>query len=120
MIPITQTRTGERGNCMRACLASILELPLAVVPEFDQRTDELFYADINRWLRGKALEYRQVPLTVKPIGYSTIEGASPRGGQHGCVAKDGVLVWDPHPLDGTGRGLVEPQRYGLLLPLESK
>jgi hypothetical protein len=46
--------------------------------------------------------------------YTTIEGISPRGGQHACVALNGRLIWDPHPEDQTGRGLVKAEVYGLL------
>lgn len=35
MIPVFQTRTGteELGNCLEACLASILEIPLSRIPD---------------------------------------------------------------------------------------
>ena len=119
MIPITQTRTGENGNCVSACLASILELPLQLVPDFAAETDsdDEFFAAVDKWLAGKGLCYRHWPIGgLAPVGWHTIEGISPRGGQHAVVAQNGKPVWDPHPKDGTGRGLVKPRWYGMLEP----
>jgi len=110
---VVQTRTGEDGNCFAACLASILDLPLEAVPEMS--TDDQAER-ANDFLAGYGLSYRRAFIDgKKPDGYSTIEGISPRGGMHACVAHDGELLWDPHPIeDGTGQGLVEPRYYGLL------
>jgi hypothetical protein len=115
---VVQTRTGADGNCLNACLASILELPLRAVPEFGDD----WAAEVNDFLSKYGLAYRRAPVDgAKPSGYSTIEGVSPRGGLHACVAYDGELAWDPHPIeDGTGQGLVEPRYYGLLEPLQGR
>lgn len=115
MRPQTQSRTGENGRCMNACLASILEIPEKSVPDF---SDKDFEGDVNRFLADHGLSYERVPLDTPPIGWSTIEGISPRGGMHACVSYDGKLVHDPHPQDGTGRGLAEPKYYGLLTQLQ--
>jgi hypothetical protein len=37
---------------------------------------------------------------------------------HAVVGHDGVFKHDPHPQDGTGRGLVEPMFWGALEPIE--
>jgi hypothetical protein len=115
MIPVTQSRTGEDGTCFRACVASILEVPEDAVPDFGASGgDGAWWRDIQDWLGGAGYAYRRAPVDgARPVGWSTIEGISPRGGMHACVAKDGELVHDPHPQDGTGRGLVEPRYYGL-------
>jgi hypothetical protein len=114
--PVVQSRTGETGTCFRACLASILELPESTVPDFKDANQD---PEVNTFLAKHGLRYQQVPIsTPAPIGWHTIEGISPRGGQHAVVGYDGHLVHDPHPRDGTGRGLVEPQWWGLLLPIE--
>lgn len=112
---VVQSRTGSDGTCFRACLASILDLRENQVPDF---TDEGFFEQADKFLLQYGLKYRRTPLSSKPSGYSTIEGISPRGGLHACVALDGELVWDPHPIeDGTGQGLVEPRYYGVLEPV---
>lgn len=115
MKPVTQSRVGEDGTCFRACVASILEVPEERVPDFGAfGNEECWWNDIQDWLGKAGMQYRRVPVDgTKPSGYSTIEGVSPRGGLHACVALDGKLIHDPHPQDGTGRGLVEPRWYGL-------
>lgn len=120
MKPVTQSRVGENGRCFPACLASILEIPEKQVPDFPKSDDE-FYAAVDRFLDPYNLQYRQVPITdATPMGWHTIEGISPRGGQHAIVGFNGKPVHDPHPQDGTGRGLVEPNLWGLLLPLTGR
>jgi len=111
--PTYQTRIGDNGNCFAACLASILEMPL---PEFG--LDDEYWGRVDKWLVRRGLTYKQVPLNQIPHGWSTIEGISPRGGMHACVAYDGVLKFDPHPPKyHDGQGLVEPKYYGVLEPL---
>jgi hypothetical protein len=118
--PLTQTQVGDNGNCFATCLASILDMTTEQVPDFrpGTATDEEFFAAAAEFLADHGLSYRRTPVDgAKPSGYSTIEGISPRGGMHACVAYDGRMIHDPHPYDGTGRGLVEPRFYGLLEPL---
>lgn len=120
MIPITQTRTGPDGNCFSACLASILEVPLHVIPEF-ALDEDLFLDQIQEFLLPHGLFYLQVapddPMLehVFRTGetWHTIEGVSPRGGGHACVGLNGEISFDPHPEDGTGRGLVQVEVFGL-------
>ena len=114
--PDTADAHRRAGDCLSACLASILEVPIQTVPDFIDAPD--FEAAINSWLAERGLTYTQVPIdNPAPVGWHTVEGASPRGGQHAVVGRDGTVVFDPHPEDGTGRGLRTPQRYGILEPL---
>lgn len=113
---IVQSRTGEDGTCFRACVASIVGVPEKRIPDFGAGgDDDKWWTDIQSWLGKAGLAYVRIPIDgSKPVGYSTIEGISPRGGMHACVAFDGELTWDPHPIeDGTGQGLVEPRYYGI-------
>jgi hypothetical protein len=120
MIPVTQTRTGANGNCFAACLASILEVPMHVVPDFGG--DDVWLGNAQSFLAGFGLYYIQVPPDDPALWnaftsgevFHTIEGTSPRGGQHAVVGRNGEMVHDPHPQDGTGRGLVDVDAYGLL------
>lgn len=111
MIPQVQSRVGKRGRCFNACLASILELPEASVPDFDE---DDYWQSVDDWLSKFGLYYRQVPLDIAPVGWHTVEGTSPRGGQHAVVGYNGEMVWDPHPEDGTGKW-VKPRIYGVLI-----
>lgn len=113
MKPVTQSRTGSNGRCFPACLASILELPENEVPDLDN-TDK---PQVDKFLAKHGFEYQRVPADIKPAGHHVIEGISPRGGAHAVVGLNGRLVHDPHPQDGTGRGLVQVDSYGLLLPI---
>jgi hypothetical protein len=113
-----QTRIGDVGNCFAACLASILEEPL---PEFGLTRDHDYDANVDAWLAERGLRYKQVPAgDVMPTGWHTIEGISPRGGMHATVGLNGKMMWDPHPQDGTGRGLKTVERYGLLMPTSAR
>lgn len=112
MKPQTQSRVGKRGRCFNACLASLLEIPELQVPDFD---DDNYEASVDNFLKKYGVYYRHVSTAIKPIGFHVIEGKSPRGGLHAVVGKDGSIVHDPHPHDGTGRGLVRVDKYGVLI-----
>ena len=119
-ISVTQTRVGSEGNCFAACLSSILEIPLAQIPELGD--DDEFLQNIQAFLEPHGLYYVQVkpddPIVeiAFRVGevFHTIEGVSPRGGMHACVGLNGSIIWDPHPNDGTGHGLVAVECFGLL------
>jgi hypothetical protein len=108
MIPVDQTRFGAPdGNCLAACLASLLELSLDAVPHF---TGEGWRARLGEWLRGRglwALEW-DAPrgctidgsrswLAVNVPGYAIVSGQATRGLLHATVWRGGELVHDPHP-----------------------
>lgn len=104
MKPVHQTNFDPvYGNCMAACIASILELSIDEMPNY-HGTDSQWYRDWQTWLQPYNIQL----LTFlnggewEPTGYSILSGLSPRGDwNHAVVALDGVVVHDPHP-DGTG------------------
>jgi len=102
MKPVDQTDlTSTHGNCLSACVASILELSLADVPWFSL-AGEQWWDVLAAWVRTRGLGVTYyVPLGEMhaPRGYSIVGGASPRfpGATHACVAYDGNVVHDPHP-----------------------
>lgn len=126
MIPTKQTilhdpENGQHGNCFSAVLASLLHLPIEDVPLFVD--PDTWLDDTNEWLRQFGLAYLVIDGRIKgALGASGIEvlwhevsGETGRDVLHSCVAKDGEVVFDPHPDD---TGLSKIQWYGLLVALE--
>jgi hypothetical protein len=129
MIPVTQTKThipGEqRGNCMAACVASILELPIEAIPDVDavERAGWHFTNVLSSYLAvHHGLTYATVPDYlmggVRVPGYHVIGGPTVRtpatGIHHAVVGWDGKMVWDPHP---ARTGLTEVRDWSVLSPI---
>lgn len=130
MIPVRQTifvadHPKRRGNCMSACLASILELPLDQT--IDTTTDEVrevvgYHESIRLWLADRGLKFHTVvpaegeEEAAELVGvYSICSGGSPRGSfSHAVVCKNGRLVFDPHPSDD---GLTDMRYHEVIVPL---
>ncbi len=90
------------GDCFAACLASLLEIPLWMVPPFHQmfgRRD--WHSRINEWLdkffnMTIESEYKDIDVSKLPEFYIAC-GASSRGVKHAVIYSKGKLVHDPHP-----------------------
>lgn len=106
MKPVEQANfTPTRGDCFSACVASILEIPLEDVPFFNDPPDASWWDRFKSWLEARELSASYYPdASYVPPGFAIVGGPSPRfpGVLHACVARDGVVVHDPHP---SGRGL---------------
>lgn len=109
MIPVMQTKLYSpqgihSGNCLAACLASILEVPLWMVPcwedmfgrngEWRLRIDEW----LERFFRLRMVR-REGHDTDDIHGYYIASGQSARGVAHSCVYHAGHMRHDPHPSD---------------------
>ena len=137
MIPVVQTKVSVAntkgktivyGNCLAACIASMLEVPITEVPnvevfytlpdgddyywdvlekflkhrDYELSTDDRFkvFHDLNFGIeKGKRLEYIEQCRNK----YYLVSGKSPRGLSHITIWKNGKLKHDPHP---TKEGLV--------------
>ena len=119
MIPVDQTRIGwPYGNCLAASVASILEVPLAIVG--DLPPNDLRYP----LLHEIAYSYGYDVLCVSnrgnrilaPSGYHIASGRSDRDLMHAVVYKDGILAHDPHP---SRSGIHAVLRWYLFRPLQS-
>ena len=132
MIPVIQTKMvvknskGEmivRGNCLAACIASLLELPITEVPNVETLygiDDNYYWEVLWRWLghlgyelstdeRFKCfhqnfedknfggIDHSQALIDELKDKYYLVYGKSPRGIQHVCIYQNGKLVHDPHP-----------------------
>lgn len=121
---------GERGNCLQACLASVLGLSLSAVPHFmdTDETADAQHAAMQRWLADQGWCALWLPWDWIHSGWvvwprnalEIVSGKSPRGDfAHvvvGNITVDGwKLVHDPHPskagLEGT------PYGVHLILPM---
>jgi len=117
MVPVDQTIFEDgHGDCLRACVASILELPIAILPNFAERG---YYAGVAEFLATLGLSLLEISwsgdgyaheqyLSCLPVIHCIVGGWSPRGNdgsgkrkQHavvGHVAGWQVIVdHDPHP-----------------------
>lgn len=99
------------GDCLRACVASLLDLDLDAVPHFVQYVEHPAGTDSHLWwwalvgfcsAHGWKIRYAPEPEPA-PGGWALADGMSPRGHMHVVVACDGIVVHDPHP---SGAGLV--------------
>jgi len=114
MRPVDQTRFGAPdGNCMEACVASILELELDEVPDlailgngwYDTLVDFLARFDLEP-LELDAQKARKIWV---PTGFHIISGKSLRGNfLHAVVGLGGKMVHDPHPDRG---GLAREEQW---------
>ena len=99
MKPINQTTFGAPGgNCLSACFASLLHIPIEDVPYLESDDVEPQIAKFATWLKA----YGLYPLMLSPgahvPGFHIISGHSPRGrGTHAVVAVGDTIVHDPHP-----------------------
>jgi hypothetical protein len=107
MMPVEQTAFFPDGNCMEACVASILEIPIANVAKIASTDDTNWWAGFCKWLAGRGLKaaWANIADTAVPGGYAIIGARSPRADVlHAVVALDGIIVWDPHPDRAMGVG----------------
>ena len=86
------------GDCFRACVASLLDLPLEDVPHFATfGVEGGWLLECRRWLkeRGLTIIFTDEP---PPAGCLAIaSGPTPRGAEHAVVVRGQELVHDPHP-----------------------
>ena len=101
MKPVDQTSFGKpHGNCLQACIASVLELELDDVPNFMERRGDLWQEAVKDFLARFDLDFIDIAVQSEvyvPSGFHLIAGESQRGLFHSVVGLNGRLVHDPHP-----------------------
>lgn len=120
MIPVKQTKFGgEDGDCLPACVASILELDLADVPNFCAGQDDgRWLGRMAFWLSRRGLcavhtafvdsdpgttpapedmGFAQRWCRTRRVGWAIVNGYTARGLSHSTVWFEGEPVHDPHP-----------------------
>lgn len=95
------------GDCARAVIAALLDLPMSEVPHFlhlANRSVVGFYDRIEEFLasHGYEMAWNATPLYYLHEGmdvYHYISGPSPRGEglYHAVVGLNGLVAYDPHP-----------------------
>jgi hypothetical protein len=122
MIPVFQTKFiggSGRGNCLAAALASILEIPLELVPQFEECFDTggaKWRLAHDRFLFGHGLAACRMdsdPMLGHPY---LATGLSPRSTEdnycrHIVVYQNGQMVHDPHP---SGAGLLDTDGFTVI------
>jgi len=100
---------GVFGDCQRAVIASLLELPISEVPHFLQESkgDAVNYWErLQAFCRSHGFVWLVVPARSGGAIYGDdgdvfheISGPSPRGNgvTHAVVGCNGSIVFDPHP-----------------------
>lgn len=117
MKPVMQTVTGLRGNCLSACIASLMEISIEEVPNFhegighkvpqdDPEGVKIFWKNVMNFLYANGyslvhLDASEGSETLTHLkGYYLVGGESPRGYQHAVIYHNGKLAHDPHPEGG--------------------
>lgn len=113
---------GVEGDCFRAVLASVLELPISQVPHFAALTTGVseFWDSVYAWLGTQGYEY--VPTENGPEGaleFNSITGPSPRGNgtYHAVVGRGKIVEHDPHPSRAGISGTEKDWYFGYLVPV---
>lgn len=100
---------GQHGDCQRAVIASLLDLPISEVPHFLQQADgdpSDYWDLLQAFLRARGFAYMTQKARCGSIFFGDdvevfheIAGPSPRGNGvwHAVVGRNGKVVFDPHP-----------------------
>lgn len=123
MKPVMQE---QAMDCLRAVVASLLELPLAEVPHFvqvDADGGPNWWEHLTGWLHARGFALVAVePGDLRPGEHYYVSGPSPRQllgpgvcmGLHAVVYRDERLAHDPYP---EGGGVVEVFERWAVRPL---
>jgi hypothetical protein len=133
MTPVNQEfvndpEKGIHGDCQRAVIASLLDLPINEVPHFLQLAKgnaSDFYDLIDDFLRSKGFALLITASQPKPMVFSDIDyyheisGPSPRGNGlfHAVVGKNGQVFFDPHPSKAGLAGNPDEWQHGYLIKI---
>lgn len=121
---------GIRGNCMVACYANYLNIPIENCPAFEElfsctKPNGFWWDCVLLWWERMGYSYqyctdkKDLPEIVFN-GLYFVSGISPRNSEinHLVIYKKGELFFDPHP-DGTGivKGTERSFEYPLPQPI---
>lgn len=137
MKPTLQTVKGPKGNCLQACIATILDLKLEDVPDFSNMSTELvgdprepqfpaWWLELQAFFNHRGYCFVEMALTPKtpwmPLPWTPIVlmfGFTDAGIRH-CVIGEmqgitPVQIWNPDPEAEITKGV---ESLGLIVPLD--
>lgn len=99
----------ETGNCFEACIASLIELPLKVIPEFcNIPKDDNWIIIFAGLLKSQGYVLHSMD-GISPKGFSIASGfLKDSKKEHSCIYYNGQLFHDPLP---NGNGIENIQFY---------
>ena len=113
---------GVFGDCFRACVASLLELPAEDVPHFCETGMEGAVERCDAWLNERGLALFAIPFTadspelvMRTVAhnndgiYYLLTGTSRSGCNHSVVCLGDSIAHDPSPISA---GIVGPTQDG--------
>lgn len=122
MTPVMQSKLFckdgiHSGNCYAACLASLLDLPLWMVPPFeDMFASHSWSTRTDEWLeRFFGLELVMADEGEVPAEPHMVYGPSARGVDHAVIYQGDSMVHDPHP---SGAGIIRAESRMKLVKLD--
>lgn len=119
MLLYDQTISGPDvdGDCLRACLATLLQLPFYQVPHFAEKPWDGWYERFEDWVQqqGYQMQYVKPEELASVPGFVLVFGRAGKGGQHACIYSSGRLFHDPH---STRLGLDTKEWAAVLNPIE--
>ena len=115
----------EKGDCFRACLASIMELPIKTVPNNHESKQAQFFF-YNNWLKQFNLQLAFIQFGSMPLPEGcfilSVKSVMFPNCTHAVIGKEdketGIaeIVWNPNPNDM--RGLEIPvEQWGVFYVL---
>lgn len=122
----------NRGDCFRACVASILEVPLEEVPNFMEDGRKQFDDNLDKWLKDQSFTMLDCRILEPEVVWRYLKDCfviacdeSPRSTvedtfDHAVIFKNGALIHDPHP---GGAGLMHndrPERITLFIMIHNE
>ncbi len=114
------TVPGKEGNCTQAAFATLLGLPLAEVPDFnnihsDKPHSGWYWNHLRTFALSKGYHLQTFGGECSLPGLYMASGPSVRGVPHMVVMKDGHIYHDPHP---SRAGLLSIACLYVLLPVD--
>ena len=106
MIPVRNIHYEKRGTCFRACLASILEIDIELMPKFEKFWI-LWLLILYFWLNRNGYSFMGIGKPDEIFSFSGIDnyliafGISYRNTKHAVIYRNGEFYHDPHK-DNTG------------------